>query len=473
VNRLMIARYHDQTIGGQAPSELIDEFSELSIRWALPGGVQRVEITVRGYNRLDPYRRYKTHLGDTFAIYDNTLHRTLTCQCYEVIPDGAHVTYVCAGAWKRANDDFYNVGDFPAAGNTDAIIKDILTDSVAITSADQTNIGASSVAIGGWIPDHTPGTYAGNAIAELALVGDNADAMMDFYFVDQILDESKPNLPIPYFKARSQTATPDWIFSIEDLAPNGLTMARNIWNLKTLVWIAYGRWSGVHDGGNGAHALIDASENFTLGVRPGDRVINITDNEVHEVDSISKTGAGWDTLNFVNSVTGNWDNGDVYSIKLRDPNWTAASAESSDYWSVFYREIRPEMDQTQAEQYRDQLAATYSAPVQQQAFVISAATIKDANGVNYPLWGPLMHDSFYFRADNIFVDESIFTDSDDRAHTWMATAMDYTYSNNRLRIVPSSGDSRLDSILNQAGLINAQMISTEAAWRLAKRQGEK
>jgi hypothetical protein len=293
---------------------------------------------------------------------------------------------------------------------------------------------------------------------------------MDFYFVDHTLDESKPNLPIPYYKSRSATASPDWIFSIEDLAPNGLTMARNIWNLKTLVWIAYGRLSGTHTDANPADTILkDAAATFITDlVGPGDKVINVTTDAVWEVASITSETE----LAFTDTTTAGWSNGDVYSVKLRDPLWTAASAESSDYWSVFYREIRPEMDKTQAEQYRDQLAATYSAPVQQQAFVISAPTIKDTNGVNYPLWGPLMHDSFYFRADNIFIDESIFTDSDDRAHTWMATAMDYTHSNYRLRIVPSSGDSRLDSILNQAGIINAQMISTEAAWRLAKRQGE-
>ena len=467
-NRLMVARYHDQTIGGSAPNEHFTDPSELSIRWALPGGINRIEITIKARSKDDAYRRYIEHLGDTFGIYDTSCHSVITGQCYEVIPDGRHVTYVCAGHFKRANDDFYNVGDFPATGNTDVIIEDILTDSVAITSADQTNIGASSVPIGGWIPDHTPGTYAGNAIAELALVGNNANKMMDFYFVDQILDESKLNLPIPYFKSRSATASPDWIFSVEDLAPNGLTMARNIWNLKTLVWIGYGRLSGADDGANN-DTLVDSTKDFVAAnVSPGDRVINVTDDAVYVIDTVATTA-----LTFTDGATGLWNNGDVYSIKLRDPQWTAASAESSDYWSVFYREIRPELDQTQAEQYRDQLAATYSAPVQQQAYVISAPTIKDSIGVQHPLWRVFTHPSFYFRADNVFPDEAIFADSDDRAHTWMATAMDYTYSNNRLRIVPSSGDSRLDSILNQAGLINAQMISTEAAWRLAKRQGEK
>jgi len=470
-NRLMVARYHDQTIGGSAPNEHFTDPSELSIRWALPGGINRIEITIKARSKEDAYRRYIEHLGDTFGIYDTSCHSVITGQCYEVIPDGRHVTYVCAGHFKRANDDFYNVGDFPATGNTDVIIEDILTDSVAITSADQTNIGASSVPIGGWIPDHTPGTYAGNAIAELALVGNNANKMMDFYFVDQILDESKLNLPIPYFKSRSATATPDWIFSIEDLAPNGLTMARNIWNLKTIVWIAYGRLSGTHTDANPADTTLkDAAATFITDlVGPGDKVINVTTNAVWEVASITSETE----LAFTDTTTAGWSDGDVYSIKLRDPLWTIASAESSDYWSVFYREIRPELDQTQAEQYRDQLAATYSAPVQQQAYVISAPTIKDSIGVQHPLWRVFTHPSFYFRADNVFPDEVIFADSDDRAHTWMATAMDYTYSNNRLRVVPSSGDSRLDAILNQAGLINAQMISTEAAWRLAKRMGEK
>ena len=81
-----------------------------------------------------------------------------------------------------------------------------------------------------------------------------------------------------------------------------------------------------------------------------------------------------------------------------------------------------------------------------------------------------MRDSFYFRADNLFIDEAVFTDSDDRANSFMAVAMDYQYASNRLRIVPSTGDSRLDAILGQAGLLQGQIISTETAWRNAKRE---
>ena len=470
-SKLMAARYEGLAAGKSAydditPTEALGDVSELGVKWGMPGGLQRIELTVKARSRYDAYARYKGHLGQRIAVYDSFCDRYLGGQIYEIIPDGWHVTYVCGTDWKRTYDDFYNVSDFPGAGDTDVIIKDILTDSVSIASADQTNIAGSGVAIGGWIPDHTPGTYPGNAIAELANVGHSTAAQMDFYFVDQPFLGARMQAPKPYFKARSTTADPDWIFSIEDLAPNGVTMARNIWNLKTLVWIAYGRLSGTCDAGSGA-TLIDAGNNFiTSGVRPGDRVVNVTDNLVFEVAAVDDAN----TLSFTDTTATNWAVTEVYSIKLRDPIWTAGSAESSDYWSVRYREIRPELDQVQAEIYRDQLADTFSAPILQQAFVISSPTIKDTIGAKWPLWRPLMGDSFYFRVSDIFPEAAIFGTSDNREQTFMAVAMDYTYSNNRLRVVPSMPDSRLDAILNQAGLINAQMISTEAAGRAYKRE---
>ena len=81
-----------------------------------------------------------------------------------------------------------------------------------------------------------------------------------------------------------------------------------------------------------------------------------------------------------------------------------------------------------------------------------------------------MGDSFYFRISDIFPAAAVFGDSDDREQTFMAVAMDYTYSDNRLRIVPSTNDSRLDALLNQAKIINGQIVSTETAWRLRKRE---
>ena len=466
-NKLYATRYADMTVGGSSPNENWSDISELGIAWTAQGGIQRIELTVRATSRFDAYRRYDGHLGHTIAIYDRAMHSYIHGQVFEIIPDGRHVTYVCSGPFKRTYDDVYDISDMgdlnPGFDTTQTVAKDILDDSVTIDDANQDNISASGVTSGGWTARHE-GTPAGDALKELAKIGDSSDNPMDFYFVDQPFAGTHMKAPLPYFKSRSTTADPDWIFSIEDLAPNGLKLGRHIWDLKTHIWIGYGRIAGTDDGADN-DTLVDSGEDFvTDGVRPGDRVVNLTDGTVYEVATVAAT-----ILTFTNSTSGFWNNGDTYSIDMREPKWTTSSAGTSDYWNVRYREVRMEMGGAQAEQYRDQLYSLYNDAQLQQAFVISAPTIKDANGVPFPLWHVFMRDSFYFRADNLFIDEAVFTDSDDRANSFMAVAMDYKFSTNMLRVVPSTNDSRLDAILGQAGLIQGQIIATETAWRNEKR----
>ena len=106
--------------------------------------------------------------------------------------------------------------------------------------------------------------------------------------------------------------------------------------------------------------------------------------------------------------------------------------------------------------------AVYEDAVQQQSFVIGSQTIKDGNGACYPLWQPLMGNSFYFRVTDIFPEAALFGASDDRLQAFPVVAMDYTYNDNRLRVVPSTEDSRLDMLLAKANIVSGQMINTEA-----------
>lgn len=457
MNRLYAARYDGATDFNIAPTETFEDLVDVGIRWSLPGGIQRFEITVRAKSKVDSYIRYKDHLGHRFALFDNLVNRYIGGQCYEIAPDGNTIKYICGSWWKRANDDDYKVGDFSATGDTADIIIDILTDSVSFDSTDQSNISPSNVPIGGWVPEF-PGVRPVDAIGELALIGDSSQNMMDFYFVDPSFNGTQMQAPLPYLKSRSTTADPDWVISIEDLNPGGLKLARHIWDLKTDVYIAYGRLGGEHDGGNGSNTLIDGGEDFiTDGVRPGDRVVNITDDTVFEVATVTNLT----TLTFTNNASASWDNLDKYSIRLREPKWTVVnSPATSDWGTVLYKEVHMEMDQTQAEQYRDQLYTTYRDAVLQQAFVVSAPTIQNGTGLDRALWRPFMGDSFYFLVDDMFPEAALFSASDDREKSFMAVALDYKYSNNTLRVVPSTNDPRLDVMLNQAGILTGHIIST-------------
>lgn len=472
---LLASRYDDPTYAGADIAESFSSLADVGIRWSLPGGIQRVELTVKAHSRYDAYERYVRHQGHRIALYDNLCSSYIGSQIYEVIPDGRHVTYVCAGPWKRTFDRQYDVSDMGdltiPTDDINVVIKDILDDKVDVDSGDTTNVSDSGVNIGAWSPEMR-GAYllAGEAINELYKVGDSSNSPTDFYFVDQSFDGAQMQAPHAYLKSRLATADPDWIFNSSDLAPNGLTMARHIWDLRRQIIIGFGRLTGTDTGGGNAAFLTDAGGvDFRTYVTIGDTVLNYTQDELFRVSAVAQTVLTFQTPDHA----GDWDNGDRYVVFLRDPSYTTwATSTETDLWDPRHREIHNEFDQTQAEAYRDAMLALYEKPQQQQAFVIGAPTIRDGNGVRWPLWRVFMGTSFYFRADDLFPEAALIGDSDNRETTFMAVAMDYTHSSGLLRVVPTTGDSRLDAMLGEAGIISGQIISTANAIRARKREGD-
>jgi hypothetical protein len=447
---LFAARYNDVDYSGTSPVESFQDVADVGMRWSIAGGLQRLEVTVRARSDFDAWDRYTNHLGHRIAVYDQYVDRYIAGTVYEVVPNDRLVTYVCGGPWKRTADDYYELGDFPGSGDTDAIIKDILTDSVAIVDSDQSNIDASSVAIGAWTPlnNQRQSKPAKKAIEELVPMGDSSNNAMDFYLVDQAFNGVKLQKPLAYFKSRSTTASPDWQFERADLSARGLSLSRSIWELRRNIWIGAGRISGTDDGAGSRANLEDSTASFTNGdVSVGDRVVNITQGKSFTIDTITSGTV----LDMNNEDGSNWTNGDQYTIEVKQIKiQNTGTSTESDLWSVYYPELRREMDATQAGVYGDQILATYEKPVQQQAFVLSSPTIRDGGGTRWPLWRPLMGSSFYFRITDLFPEAAVFGASDDRQQTFLVVAMDYTYRDNRLRIVPSTNDTRLDVLMSQA-----------------------
>ncbi|MHA2428876.1 MAG: hypothetical protein ACXADB_12710, partial [Candidatus Hermodarchaeia archaeon] len=287
---------------------------------------------------------------------------------------------------------------------------------------------------------------AGDAIEELIAIGDSSNNILDFYFVDQKFSGSKLQLPLPYLKARSTTASPNWIINKKDLTKGGLSLARNIWKLYRDIWISYGLLTGSCT--STSSNLVDTGAAFKNGMNsPGDRVINITQNKAFTIEEITSDT----TIVMNNDDSGNWTSGDDYIIQRKVQTWSnTGTSTETDLWSPVYAEARPGMDATQVGYYGDMILALYEKPVQQQSFTIGAPKIKDGNGSLWPLWRVFMGESFYFRMADLYPAATVFSESDDRSRTFMAIAMDYSYKNNKLRIVPSSGDRRLDVLLAKA-----------------------
>jgi hypothetical protein len=450
---LFVSRYDDVDYTGNAPVESIHSVQDIGLRWSIAGGLQRLEVTMRAHSDFDAWDRYQNHLGHRIAVYDGLLDRYIAGTVYEIVPDGRLVTYICAGPWKRVNDDIYSVSQMSdltlPTDDTDVVVKDILDDVVTVSNSDQSNIDSTGEDIGAWTANRRGiGVFAGEAIEELTAIGTSGNAPLDFYFVDAPFSGVQLQKPLPYLKARSTTASPDWQFERADLASGGLSLSRNVWNLARDQRIGYGRVTGTDDGTGSRANLEDSGADFLDGrFSVGMRVVNVTQNTTYRIDGINNPT----TLDLNSEGGTEFTNGDRYVVFFDEPTWTTvATSSETDLWTKKYREERLEMDATQAADYGAHYMATYEKPVQQQAFVISAPTIRDGNGTRWPLWRPLMGDSFYFRITDLFPEAAVFGASDDRSQTFIATAMDYSYRNNRLRVVPGTNDTRLDVLMQQA-----------------------
>jgi hypothetical protein len=465
--KLFAALYTDTDYtAGITPTLFFDDIADLGLRWSLPGGIQRIELTVRTHHAMDSYRRYINNLGNIITVFDNTLWGYTSGNVYEVVPDGRFVTYVCGGPWKRTNDQKYTLANFAGVNtsDTDVVIKDILTDKVNIDNTDQSNIEATSTAVGGWVPnENLHNMAAADAIAQLAAIGDDSDNIMDFFYAHAPMQRGAVTKPFPYLKARSDTANPTWQFNLKDLAPGGLTLARNIWNLRRSVSIGYGRLSGAVTT-TSTTQLIDASGDtpgFNDKVRPGDTVFDTTDSQAWTVTDVnSDTVLDLEPTDHGGTLT----SGDDYSVQLSEPQWVSATSSETDLFGSQipdYKEIHMEMDTTQATQYATAMKNYYENPTLQQAFVVGSPTLQARYGGEFPLWTPFFFSSFYFRVNDLFPEAGLLSASNDGSKAFLAVAMDYTYNNNRLRVVPVAFDSRLDAMLKQAEVINAEIISTE------------
>ncbi len=469
--KLMAARYDDVAMSTTiaAPDENFDDIMDLGVRIAFPGGLQRLELTIKAKSRADAYSRYTEHLGQRIIVYDTFTDKFLNGQIYEVAPDGRFVTYICAGSWKRLSMERWLFSSRPAYGasiNTEDIIINLLNDTAtSFSNSSQSNISGTSVNAGGWVNQTEGGSSTGisgtQAVTELIAIGDSSDNPVHFYFVDGSF--SGPlvlELPKPYLISVSSTAAPDWQVEMENIAPGGLSVSRNIWNLKTSIRVSYGRYFGSATSTGTTDGVLTASAATfeTNQIGPGDAVYNLTTRLRYTVKSVDSQTQ----LTVTEDTTTAFTSGDEFAVRLSNQLHTAAASGTTNYWSVSQLEDFPYLDQTQALQIRDKLVALYDEPVQQQAFVLSSKYIKDGNGAKQPLWRPLFGDSFYFRIIDLFPEDSLFGESDNRRSSFWSVALDYTYRNNRLRIVPSTLDSRLDAVLARAGIISGQTINTES-----------
>lgn len=237
--KLFAARYANS----DSSPELLEFFNDpagVGIRCSLHGWVKRFVLTIRAKSRLDAYERYRTHHGMRFAIPDYALDKPVAAgRAYEIVPDGRHVHYICAGAWKEHEREL-DTTVYSTSALTDAVIKAALSAHVSVVSSDQSNIDSPGTQIGTeWDTRvSTGGIYPTQIIEELLNMSDSSGNIWDYWTLPAPFNGVTLGKPIPYMKARSASAAIDWQVDLKDL--RDITYSRHIWDLARDVTTYYG-----------------------------------------------------------------------------------------------------------------------------------------------------------------------------------------------------------------------------------------
>lgn len=436
--------------------EQMDELVDAGVRWSLPGGVQKFVYTVRATNKFDVRRRITNHHGDRVCMLDNWADWPLADGWVgEIRPDGRFVHYVCGGPWVMAHNREYDTTPNWPSQTITAVLKTLLTNHVSALSSDQSNIATNATNLHQWGADSgilNHGEYIDALIEALLEASDSSGAQYDYWVQPGPLFWGKPPKPLPYYEARPSSPTADWLVERAMLVEGHAAAASHIWELLTEATVFYGRVQGAHDGNQGNSSLVDSTTDFDAeGVQEGDGLQNLTSGQSGAVTSVEGT-----RLRHTGGFT--WNPDDIYEVTLQQLQ-SVSSTVTGDPWSRAGKFTAERMNETQAQQYADNLTAVRSQPLYQQPLVVGSPFIWGQTAGTRRrrrLWRPLIGGGYLGAVDFDLQPAAAATQE-----AFRITSLDYVHGDNTLRLTLSLPDSRLDYQLRAAGVgPGGEMIAT-------------
>lgn len=269
---------------------LLEQFrnvSNIGIRYSTERfGVERIEVTVSGFNKYDAYQRYRDHHGQRLAIYSPMLSRPISGNITGVEwLGGNEIMYIAKGPHERFKDN-PDTTDYTAAQTVTQAITNILSNYVSIDDGSTDNITNNTTPLNGWQPNLPQGGYPIDEIPELLDKSDSSNRVYDFIMVDQSMSGTSLRQFTPHYTYRQDDAGADWVVSRKDLR-NAPQLIRSIDGFATTARVWHGLISGTATSGSDT-TIGDTTKNFIIaGVNPGDPATNITNGGKGRVTSVA------------------------------------------------------------------------------------------------------------------------------------------------------------------------------------------
>lgn len=455
--RLHVARYSED---GTELYEMLPAPANIGVRWALPGGVQRIEVTLRPRSEQDAFNRYRYNVGDQLVLFDDFLDKPIARGwIYEGRYDGKAITYIAGGAWKRHSDELVTTAP-TSTDDTDDYLK-VALDSVLSGGMEESNIMSTGVTIGYYEIDTVRGEYPDKIIADLVRMGDSSANIIDYWTQDRAFT-SALTVPAPaaHLQARDSSAAATWKLRRADLKQNSLS--RNAWSLRNQIDAYYGPTTTLSADANGGATSISVTSAASIAAEY-EIEITLDSGRTHKsvVDSVSGT-----TVNLVDKIPNTGTNPTASSgnlVRTISPLTKISRNDTpsqANYWLRQHKEVAATYDATAAQNFADGMLTALAYPAAENAFTIGGPWIYDGDGRRWPIWRILTAPGVLEISD-LAPDGDLLSQSIDALRSFRVIAVDYDHSARAARVVPDSwnGDQRIDVLLQQLGANVGQMIN--------------
>jgi hypothetical protein len=142
----------------------------------------------------------------------------------------------------------------------------------------------------------------------------------------------------------------------------------------------------------------------------------------------------------------------VERIELTSTSSLSDSDSQSDYWLNTAYYSKPDLNNTQAEQYGNAILAQYGNPAQLSSFTIGSGYVRNGAGSRLPVWRMLINPGI-IRINDLFADGETFSNSIDGRQSFRIVGLDYDHTRRSMRVTPDTlNEARLDVLLQRAGI---------------------
>lgn len=453
---LYAARYN---AAGTIIYDTFDAIADVGIRWALPGGVQRCEVTIRAESRDLAVGRYRYNIGDRIAIMDNLGGRPIhDGYIHEARLNGLMVTYVVGGIWQRHHDRYVTTAPTTTDDSDVYLVSDVLP-SVLSGAINTDNVAGTGIPMGDYQLPELVGAYPGKIIEDILAMGDSSGNVIDYWTRPGRMRGARLGQPEAWLQPRQASDDITWQVWRRDISE--LRLSRDAWDMRNQIDIYHNLSTTLVANANGGATSITVASATGL-AEEYEIEIKLDSDRWHKtvIDTISGT-----TVNLIDKIPGSGTpqatSGNV--VRLVSPLVKLTRSDTNaqgTYWRRDYAERRQNFDATQAAGLANAMLEGMAYPTAASSFTISAARIDDGQNGSWPIWR-MLHNPGIVRIMDVQPTPGRFLTAQlDRYASFRVIALDYSHSQRAMRVVPDvyTGDQRVDVILQQLGANVGQMV---------------